>query len=184
MKRIGKNTPAKELAAIIEGSLKKHGVNVVLTGGACVTIFSMNEYQSYDLDFVSISIEYDPKTINAAMEEIGYTLTSQGHYESPRSQYIVEFIPPPLSIGSEPVKKTVDLRTKGGTLTLLSPTDCVKDRLAAYYHWNDPQSLEQALVVAKNQKIDLKEVKRWSKAEGHLEKFEKFVERLKGGDFK
>ncbi len=179
MKRFDKKTPAKELAAIIETSLKKHGIIVVLTGGACVTIFSMNEYQSYDLDFVTISVEYDPKAVNAAMGEIGYKLSSQGHYESPNSQYIVEFIPPPLSIGSEPVKNTTNLRTKGGVLTLLSPTDCVKDRLAAYYHWNDPQSLEQALMVAKNQKIDLREVKRWSKVEGHTEKFEKFLGELK-----
>jgi hypothetical protein len=178
--RIDKKTPAKELAAIIEGSLKKHGVNVVLTGGACVTIFSMNEYQSYDLDFVTISVEYDPKAVNMAMGEIGYKLTPQGHYESPKSQYIVEFIPPPLSIGSEPVKKTANLKTKGGTLSLLSPTDCVKDRLAAYYHWDDPQSLEQALMVARKQKVDLNEVRRWSKVEGHAEKFERFLERIKG----
>ncbi|MDI6740798.1 MAG: hypothetical protein QME74_10605 [Candidatus Edwardsbacteria bacterium] len=43
-----------------------------------------------------------------------------------------------------------------GRLHLLSPTDCVKDRLAAYFHWNDRQSLEQAGLVADNRKIDIK----------------------------
>lgn len=181
MKKIDKKTPAKELAAIVSSNLKKHGIEAVLTGGACVTIFSMNEYQSYDLDYVSYAIEYNPKAINEAMNELGYKLSSKGHYENPRSQYIVEFIPPPLSIGSEPVKKTVNLKTKNGTITLLSPTDCVKDRLAAYYHWDDPQSLEQALMVAGKQKIDLREIKRWSKVEGYLKKFAKFAERLKRG---
>jgi hypothetical protein len=179
VKKVLRKTPVKELAAIVSTVLKKHGINAVLTGGACVTIFSMNEYQSYDLDFVSFSVEYEPKKVTEAMREIGFNLTSQGHYENQRSQYIVEFIPPPLSIGSEPVKRTVELRTRGGTLTLLSPTDCVKDRLAAYYHWNDPQSLEQALMVARKQKIDLGEVRRWSKVEGHIEKFEDFIDRLK-----
>lgn len=179
MKRIDKNTPAKELAALVSTALRKHGINAVLTGGACVTIFSMNEYQSSDLDFVSLSVEYEPKKVTEAMAEIDYRLASKGHYENPRSDYIVEFIPPPLSIGSEPVKNTIDLKTKSGTLTLLSPTDCVKDRLAAYYHWNDPQSLEQALMVAKKQTVDLKEIKRWSKVEGHAEKFEKFLDRMK-----
>ena len=30
----------------------------------------------------------------------------------------------------------------------MTPTDSVKDRLAAYYHWNDQQALEQAIMVA------------------------------------
>lgn len=70
-------------------------------------------------------------------------------------------------------------RPVGLVFRILSATDCVKDRLAAYYHWNDPQSLEQALLVAKRQKIDLREVKRWSKVEGHSEKYNEFVKRLR-----
>jgi len=48
----------------------------------------------------------------------------------------------------------------------------VKDRLAAYFHWNDRQSLEQALLVAKAQPVDIKEIRRWSKAEDAREKFD------------
>ena len=39
-----------------------------------------------------------------------------------------------------------ELKKRNKILKLLSPTDCVKDRLAAYYHWNDRQSLEQAIL--------------------------------------
>jgi hypothetical protein len=67
-----------------------------------------------------------------------------------------------------------------GYITLLTPTDSVKDRLAAYYHWNDPQALEQALMLAKAQKINLKEVKRWSEKEGHKEKYNVFIRIIKG----
>ena len=59
-------------------------------------------------------------------------------------------------------------------LKLLSPTDCIKDRLAAYYHWNDIQSLDQAILVAKGNKIDLKEIERWSINEGMIDKFKIF----------
>jgi hypothetical protein len=45
-------------------------------------------------------------------------------------------------------------------LKVLSPTDCVKDRLCAFYFWNDLQGLEQAVLVAKSQQVDLKEIKR------------------------
>jgi|GEM_PF-4859020 len=49
-----------------------------------------------------------------------------------------------------------------GVLRLLSPTDCVKDRLAAYYRWNDRQSLQQAILVARMCDINLDEIERWS----------------------
>ncbi len=63
-------------------------------------------------------------------------------------------------------------------MKLLSPTDCVKDRLAAFYHWNDRQALEQAVLVCKDVEVELKEVERWSGNEGMSDKYEKFIERL------
>jgi hypothetical protein len=59
-----------------------------------------------------------------------------------------------------------------GTLTLLSPTDCVKDRLAAFYHWNDRQCLEQALLVIESRKVDLREIRRWSRVENKSAEYE------------
>ncbi len=62
---------------------------------------------------------------------------------------------------------------------MITPTDCVKDRLAAYYYCNDPQSLEQALMMAQAQEIDLGEIRRWSKKEGRADKYADFLNRLK-----
>jgi hypothetical protein len=71
------------------------------------------------------------------------------------------------------------LKTELGTLVLMTPTDSVKDRLAAYYHWNDQQALEQALMVAEAQRINYSEIKRWSEREGHSEKHREFLKRLR-----
>jgi hypothetical protein len=180
VKRSLKNISLKELAGLVSGHLKKRGINAVLTGGACVTIFSENKYQSLDLDFVTHSAEYRGKIIKEAMSELGFSLTPEGFFERPDCKYIIEFLPPPLAVGSEPVKQIITLRTKSGSLKMLSPTDCVKDRLAAYYHWKDPQSLEQAVMVAKRQKVNLREVERWSAAEGKAEKYAEFLRMLKG----
>jgi hypothetical protein len=73
------------------------------------------------------------------------------------------------------------LKTRLGDITLLTPTDSVKDRLAAYYHWNDPQALDQALLISRSQKISLTEIKRWSENEGHKAKYNVFVIMLKRG---
>jgi len=61
----------------------------------------------------------------------------------------------------------------------MSPTDCVKDRLAAFYHWNDRQSLEQAILVSRRQSVDLKEIRRWSLKEGMADKLALFRKSLK-----
>ncbi|MFZ5453503.1 MAG: hypothetical protein ACOZF2_16715 [Thermodesulfobacteriota bacterium] len=74
----------------------------------------------------------------------------------------LEFPPGPPSVGKEPIKEVEVLRFSTGELRIISPTDCVKDRLAAYYHWGDRQSLEQAVLVAKDNQVDLDELERWS----------------------
>jgi hypothetical protein len=50
----------------------------------------------------------------------------------------------------------------------------VKDRLAAFFHWNDREALEQAILVARAQPIDMRDIRRWSKAEGAAEKLRTF----------
>jgi hypothetical protein len=50
--------------------------------------------------------------------------------------------------------------------------------LAAYYHWGDRQSLEQAIMVVRDNAVDLNEVERWSEAEGHLAQFQAIKHRL------
>jgi len=171
--------PIKELAVLVSQQLKKYGIEAVLTGGSCVTIFSGNKYQSLDLDFVTAAVEYKPKEIVIAMKELGFRRKPEGFFEHPNCKYVVEFIPPPLAIGREPVQKTQKNRTKNGIFLSLSPTDCVKDRLAAFYFWDDLQSLEQAKMVVQAQKINFAEVKRWSRIEGQMAKYNLFLKEIK-----
>jgi hypothetical protein len=49
---------------------------------------------------------------------------------------------PPIAIGNQAIHIFNEIKTKKGTLQLLTATDCVKDRLAAYFHWDDLQSKE------------------------------------------
>jgi len=48
-----KNIGIKELAILVSGQLKKSGIDAVLVGGACVSIYSNNKYESMDLDYIS-----------------------------------------------------------------------------------------------------------------------------------
>lgn len=179
MKHSLKNISIKDLALIIGARLNKYGIYAVLTGGAVVSIYSKNKYMSYDLDFVTYDPHRSAKAIKEAMAEVGFAVTPNTYFSNPDCKYVIEFIPDPLSVGREPVKDIKSIRSKMGQLRLLSPTDCVKDRLAAFYHWNDQQALEQALMVAKNNKVNIKEIRRWSKVEDKLDMYDIFLSRLK-----
>ena len=101
------------------------------------------------------------------------------YFEHKDTKHIIQHVSsPPPSVGSEPVKEIHELRLPTGMLRLLSPTDCVKDRLAAYYYFDDHQTLEQAVLVVQARSVDLDEVQRWSEAEGMGEKFREIAERL------
>lgn len=171
-----KNIEIKELAAMITVRLNRKGIDAILVGGACVSIYTKNKYLSRDLDFVSPA---SMKEISSALSELGFERRSSRHFGRKDCPFFIEFVSPPAAIGSEPVKDQNMLRTRRGRVFLLTPTDSVKDRLAAYYYWNDPQSLEQALLLAASQEIDFREVKRWSRKEGHEGKYAVFITRAK-----
>lgn len=162
-----------DLAIYIADHLRASGIDVVLSGGACVSIYAPTGYLSYDLDFVLVSATARAK-LGEAMARLGFFEDGR-HFRHPETPFIVEFLSPPLSVGEEPVRNIAEITKRKKTLRLLSPTDCVKDRLAAFYHWNDRQSLEQAILVSQSETIDLKEVRRWSVQEGMEDKLAVFL---------
>ncbi|MFH1311752.1 MAG: hypothetical protein ABIJ00_00860 [Candidatus Eisenbacteria bacterium] len=178
MKPIRSMTNA-ELAAFIESCLRKKGIDVVLSGGTCVSIYSENRYVSMDLDLVNAHFAKRSE-ISAVMREIGFREEGR-HFTHPETDFFVEFPAGPLAVGEEPVKEVHEITLDTGTLKIISPTDCVKNRLAAYYYWNDAQCLEQASLVAQARKIDLAEVERWSEVEGKLDEFRQIKDRLVSG---
>lgn len=167
----------RELAAFVCDHLSVRGIETVLTGGACVTIYSSNRYQSYDLDFVNVA-ETPLKNVQAALQEIGF-LPEGRIYVNPKVPYSVDILNPPLSIGGEKITDTNQITVKQHRLTLLTAGDSVRDRLAAFYFWDDLQALEQALMVARDNEINLSMIEAWSEKEGELGKFETFKKKLK-----
>ena len=47
-----------------------------------------------------------------------------------------------IGIGEESVRQIDEITTSTGVVRIISPTDCVKDRLSWYYHGNDKECLE------------------------------------------
>lgn len=168
------NIDIKELACYIYEILKSNGIDVVLVGGTCVSIYSQNRYQSYDLDFVSYE---ELKKIEKVLGKIGFKRTGRC-FAREDCPYLIDFVNPPIAIGKESIRHFETLKTPTGSLQLLTPTDCVKDRLSSFFYWNDEQALAQAILVANDNIIDLSNIKRWAKGEGHQEKLKIFLKKL------
>jgi len=164
------------LAARVCEHCRKHGIEIVLSGGACVSIYTRNRYLSYDLDFVLLET-VTRKRLRSVMESLGFKEEGR-HFRHPDTPFLVEFLSPPLSVGAEPVREIREITRGRSTLRLLSPTDCVKDRLAAFYYWNDRQSLDQAVFVCRAAEVDIVEVERWSIGEGMKSRFRQFKKEM------
>jgi hypothetical protein len=147
----------------VSHALTAAGITAVLSGGAVVQIYSHGLYVSRDLDFVSSASH---REIEAALDSLGFTRQQGRHFTHPECPYTVEFPPWPLAIGRELIREWTERAVGLLSIQILTPTQCVMDRLAAFYHWRDRQALDQAVAVAAAQDIDLADIQRWSAAEG------------------
>lgn len=159
-------TPLEELAALISQALQKAGIAATLSGGAAVSVYSDNEYPSHDLDFVSSA---RLKAIEEAIGPLGFHRVGRGrHFEHPDTPWYVEFHPGPLAFGEARVPADENagvVETEYGPLRIVTPTQIIMDRVAAYVHWHDNQSLDQAIMVAARQPVDWAALYEWAEGD-------------------
>lgn len=170
--KIDQDMNRKQFAAAVVKQLEKHGISCVLVGGACVSIYTDEKHSSKDLDFIS---PFSQESIGSALGEIGFQ--KKGRYFShPDSSLYVEFPSGPVAIGNKiPVEPEGELKVQKTTIKMLSPTQCVMDRLSAWFHWNDRRSLIHALWVCEKHPVNLDKIKRWAAKENSDDKLEQFL---------
>ena len=152
-------------AAIVSAALEEAKITATLSGGAAVSIFSDNAYQSADLDFVTSESN---KVIKTVIAKLGFKQSGTGRmFEHPESEWYIEFPPGPLGFGDTYVDAKVIpmLKTQYGPIRVITPTLCVIDRLAAYWYHMDRQTWDQAIEVAKRQDIDWDYIYGWANSE-------------------
>lgn len=140
--------------------LKKHGYDTVLVGGAVVAIYSDEAYTSGDLDFIvtnKFTLDIEP-----IMAQIGFYRQPErryfGHRES--KKFLVEFPPGPVEIAENTDIKPISEKVGETVIKILSPTDCIIDRLMSYIHFRGHrEDIENAVLVARRQKFSKAAVK-------------------------
>lgn len=171
MKVTARSTLA-EVAAIVAAALERAGFRAVLTGGACATVYSAGAYQSFDLDFI-LQDGRGQAALDAAMAEVGFN-RKRDRFTHARTPFYVEFPRGPLAIGDDITIRPVRLALGAGTALALSATDACRDRLAAFYHWSDRQSLDAAVAIARRHRVHMRLIREWSAREGAGDEFEEF----------
>ena len=170
--KLTKRSSLKDVVAVVSRALREAGIDAVLTGGACATIYSKGAYISHDLDFI-VRTGGSRATLDAALASIGFT-RDHDRYVHAGTPLFVEFPRGPLSIGDDTHIRPVQLRVGRTTVPALSATDSCRDRLAAFYHWSDRQSLKSAIEIALRHRVNMATIRKWSEREGALDRFEEF----------
>lgn len=164
--KITANTTAVELAAWVSQLLEAAGITATLSGGGAVSIYTENQYQSNDLDFVTVERR---KRLSEMLEPHGFRLADDNrHFYHPATEFFLEFPAAPLEFGNRCVQASdiPKLETLWGPLRVITPTLCVMDRLASWWHWKDRQSWQQAVMVAAHQVVDYADLIAYAEGEG------------------
>lgn len=166
----------EQVAAVVSDALTRAGITAVLSGGAVVQIYTSGMYESKDLDFVASAGNRD---LERVLKTLDFTrIGGSRHFVHPSCQFTLEFPTWPLAVGNKVLKKWGERAVGALRIQILTPTQCAMDRLAAFYHWSDRQALDQAVLVATQQTVDLGEIERWSIREGRVAEFREFAVRL------
>ena len=114
-----KTISLEELAGFLSSEFKKRGIEAILVGGACVTIYSHNRYQSYDLDFV---VYEDMKKVKQVLKDLHFH-EKNGYFRHSDCEWLVEFVPSPVAVGKEIISDFQDIKVTNGTIKMLRVED-------------------------------------------------------------
>lgn len=167
----------EEVWKFVAWHLAKNGIQTILVGGAVAAIYSDGIYKSGDLDFVLKT--YSADIIPKVMESIGFKQSSGRHYIHPRCEKFVEFMFGPAGIGDDVKIKPDEVKLRGQTLFIYSPTDCIRDRLASYINFKARECLDQAALVAEKFPFNHYKVKEWCASEGAPEAYNALLRKLR-----
>ena len=169
----------EELWHYVAWHLEGAGIGSVLVGGAVVAIYTGGLYRSGDLDMVPD--DFQRGRLVEVLEQIGFVPSKSRYFKHPECPHLfLEFPKGPVEIGEEFPVIPDEIEVEGRKLRLLSPTDCVKDRLAGYIHWASRANFDQAALICRRQavRVDLAAVRSWCETEGANAVYDELIRHL------
>lgn len=166
----------KGMVSLVAGHLAARGHEVILVGRACAAVYAGSRAKLPAVEFV-VS-DFVVNDVLAAMSGLGFSSRDERTFTSKKFPYEIVLNPPPITVGDDVVENVSRIKMNGRTIGILTPTDCVRHRLSVFYKWGEREGIDDAVRVAKKQKVDMKLVERWSNWEWCRDKFLEFAERV------
>ena len=167
----------QEAVATIIQFLRAQNVEAVLVGSACAAIYvPCLSARCIEL----VVYEYHVEVMKKLMRRLKFRPTELRLFKSKHAPFDVVFLPPPLEVGDAAVSEIAEFSNDLCSINLLNHTDCVRHRLAQWYHWGEQSALDQAVVVSKchPKQVNQALIKRWSAHEWASEKYQQYLDLL------
>jgi len=135
-----------EVAAAVATHLKTYGIEVVVVGGSAITSHVPTVYTSMDID-LAVTSGIDRRRITRALNELGFQQRGRV-FVRPDTKYPLDFVADRPYLDQQPVCDFAEINTPTGTVRVLHLEDAIADRIAAFLHWSDSESLDVAVRAA------------------------------------
>jgi hypothetical protein len=153
-----------EVAAQASASLEQAGIQVAVVGGSAVTAYAPDIYTSHDVDFAAIN-GTTRRAFGAAVAQLGFKAEGRD-FVHPASRYSLDLVADTPYIDQRPITKFAIIGTRFGSVRVYLFEDAIADRVAAFLHWGDSESLDvgERAVHARAQSINWRSLQRALKA--------------------
>ena len=91
----------------------------------------------------------------------------------------MDFSSPPIDIGNKNDPEIREDQYDGKLIRILTPTECIKDRLHKAFHWKDELALKASLEVALSRPFSIGKVKKFWADNNIMPKFHEFETQFK-----
>lgn len=131
-----------ETAAQASTYLERAGIKVAVVGGSAITAYAPKIYTSKDIDFAAIN-GTTRREFGLAVGELGFKLHGRD-FVHPNSVFSLDLVADTPYIDQRPITDFATLETRFGPVRVYQFEDAIADRIAAFLHWGDSQSLDVA----------------------------------------
>ncbi|MCP5464956.1 MAG: hypothetical protein H7A33_08035 [Deltaproteobacteria bacterium] len=163
-------------AAILSAAFKKKNITLTVVGGSAVQFYTDANYTTKDLDAVLYGD--DKASVEEVMNALGFKRSqSYRHFEHPKLNFVVEFPPDPVAVGSKIITKINLIKMNSLEVRVIRIEDILMDRIIGAIEWKSEKYHEQAKLLWKKNKdlIDLKYLKNFAKEEGYTKELNQII---------
>lgn len=131
-----------EVAAQASAALEHAGIKSAVVGGSAITSYVPEVFTSKDIDFAAIN-GASRRAFAEALARLGFRPHGRD-FVHPRTSFTLDLVADTPYVDQRPITEFEKLDTRYGPVRVYLFEDAIADRIAAFLHWSDSESLNVA----------------------------------------